>query len=71
MQDENAFYHVMNSGRGKRWIFHGDEYYDSFLATLEKAHDKHEAKFGKRQGSEIHRFAMYCSNRLGGFSQRK
>ena len=35
IQYENAFYHVMNRGRGKRWIFHGTRYYEAFLKTLE------------------------------------
>jgi len=44
VQYENAFYHVMNRGRGRRWIFHGDEYYEAFLMTLEEAHERYEAK---------------------------
>ena len=36
IQYENAFYHVMNRGRGKRWIFHGTRYYEAFLKTLEE-----------------------------------
>ena len=38
---ENAYYHVMNRGAGRR-IFYGEEYYQAFLATLEEAH----ARFG-------------------------
>jgi REP element-mobilizing transposase RayT len=34
---ENAYYHVMNRGRGHQTIFHGDDYYQSFLACLEGA----------------------------------
>lgn len=41
---ENAFYHVMNRGRGRRWIFHGEAYYDAFLATVEEAHDRYDAR---------------------------
>jgi putative transposase len=33
---ENAYYHVMNRGRGHQTIFHGDDYYQSFLACLEE-----------------------------------
>ena len=44
VQYENAFYHVMNRGRGRHWIFHGDEYYETFLLTLEEAHERFEAK---------------------------
>ena len=34
----------MNRGRGRRWIFHGDAYYEAFLGTLEEAHDRHDAR---------------------------
>ncbi|MFT6906963.1 MAG: putative transposase [Oleiphilaceae bacterium] len=34
---ENAYYHVMNRDRGRQTIFHGDDYYQSFLACLEGA----------------------------------
>ena len=34
---ENAFYHVMNRGRERHTIFHGDEYYLCFLETLAQA----------------------------------
>jgi putative transposase len=37
---ENAFYHVMNRGRGRQMIFHGDEYYSAFLDTLAEAHQR-------------------------------
>lgn len=39
---ENAYYHVMNRGAGRRPIFHGDDYYHAFLDCLEQAH----ARFG-------------------------
>ncbi len=35
---ENAYYHVMNRGRGRQRIFHGDDYFISFLSILEQAH---------------------------------
>ena len=44
IQYENAFYHVMNRGRGRRWIFHGEAYYDAFLETLEEASERHDAR---------------------------
>ena len=44
VQYENAFYHVMNRGRGRRWIFHGEACYEAFLGTLEEAHDRHDAR---------------------------
>jgi hypothetical protein len=31
---ENAFYHVMNSGRGRQTIFHKEVYYQAFLDIL-------------------------------------
>ena len=37
---ENAYYHVMNRGRGRQCIFHGDDYYNAFLKTLEEAHQR-------------------------------
>jgi putative transposase len=37
---ENAYYHVMNRGRGKENIFHSDEYYHTFLSTLSEAHSR-------------------------------
>lgn len=37
---ENAYYHVMNRGRGRQRIFHGNAYYNAFLKTLEEAHQR-------------------------------
>ena len=37
---ENAFYHVMNRGRGRQVIFHDDEYYQAFLDTLGEAQQR-------------------------------
>ncbi len=37
---ENAYYHVMNRGRGRQKIFHNQTYYDAFLDTLEEAHGR-------------------------------
>ena len=45
IQYENAFYHVMNRGRGRRWIFHSKAYYEAFLQTLEESHDRFDAIF--------------------------
>ena len=45
VQYENAFYHVMNIGRGRRWIYHGEAYYKAFLKTLEESHERYEARF--------------------------
>ena len=35
---ENAYYHVMNRGRGRQHIFHGEDYFNAFLSILEQAH---------------------------------
>lgn len=43
IQYEYAFYHVMNRGRGRQQIFHGKEYYEDFLGTLEEAHGRFDA----------------------------
>ena len=43
IQYENAFYHVMNRGRGGQTIFHDASYYKSFLKTLEEASQRFEA----------------------------
>ena len=44
IQYENAFYHVMNRGRGRRWIFHGEAYYEAYLKTLEESYDRYDAR---------------------------
>ncbi|MFT7381421.1 MAG: putative transposase, partial [Roseivirga sp.] len=33
---EGAYYHVMNRGRGRQLIFHGNDYYHSFLTCLKE-----------------------------------
>lgn len=37
---ENAIYHVMNRGRGRQTIFHGEDYYKAFEQTLSEAHQR-------------------------------
>ncbi len=37
---ENAFYHVINRGRGRQWIFHDKGYYEAFLEVLSQAHQR-------------------------------
>lgn len=37
---DNAYYHVMNRGRGNQCIFHGDDYFQAFLTTLDEAHQR-------------------------------
>lgn len=34
----NAFYHVMNRGKGRQMIFHSDRYYLEFLLTIKEAY---------------------------------
>lgn len=43
IQYENAFYHVMNRGRGRQNIFHGADYYEDFLMTLAESHARFDA----------------------------
>ncbi len=50
MEYENAYYHVMNRGAGRRTIFHGDEYYEAFLQVLDEAH--------RRFGIQIHSYCL-------------
>ena len=42
---ENAFYHVMNRGRGWQVIFTDERYYQAFLKTLEESHHRFDAVF--------------------------
>ncbi len=37
---EHAFYHVMNRGKGRQFIFHNQDYYLAFLATLGEVHNR-------------------------------
>jgi len=37
---EDACYHVMNRGRRRQTIFHGEPYYQAFLDTLGDAHER-------------------------------
>jgi len=43
IQYENAFYHVMNRGRGRQIIFHSDEYYSTFIQTLKEVYERFDA----------------------------
>ncbi|NOZ55061.1 MAG: hypothetical protein GXP08_18300 [Gammaproteobacteria bacterium] len=43
IQYENAFYHVMNRGRGRQIIFHSDEYYSTFIQTLKETYERFDA----------------------------
>ena len=44
IQYEHAHYHVMNRGRGRQAIFHGANYYEDFLTTLEECHARFDAQ---------------------------
>ncbi len=37
---ENAFYHVMNRGRGRQFIFNDERYYLAFLETLSEVYTR-------------------------------
>lgn len=38
---EDAYYHVMNRGRARQKIFHGNNYFEAFLTCLSEAHQRH------------------------------
>jgi len=44
LEFKDAFYHVMNRGRGRQAIFHGHEYYHAFLDCLAQAHERFGAE---------------------------
>ena len=47
---ENAYYHVMNRGRGRQQIFHDEDYYRTFLDTVAEAN--------KRFGAVVHAYCL-------------
>lgn len=47
---EDAFYHVMNRGGGRKVIFPGEAYYQDYLRCLDEAH--------RRFGIEIHAYCL-------------
>jgi len=47
---EDAYYHVMNRGRGRQKIYHGTVYYNAFLEALAEAH--------RRFGLEVHAYCL-------------
>lgn len=47
---ENAYYHVMNRGRGRQAVFYGEPYYAAFCQGLAEAH--------QRFGLEIHAYCL-------------
>jgi putative transposase len=40
LEYRNAFYHVMNRGKGRQAIFHGPRYYQAFLDSIEEANQR-------------------------------
>ena len=46
----NAYYHVMNRGRGRQSIFHSEAYYQTFLETIKEA--------SSRFGMEVHAYCL-------------
>jgi putative transposase len=50
----DAYYHVMNRGRGRQSIFHDEVYFTSFLHTLAEAHD--------RFGLEVHAYCLMTNH---------
>ena len=43
LEYENAYYHVMNRGRGRQNVFHGRVYFEAFLDCLAEAHERFAA----------------------------
>jgi len=35
---ENAYYHIMNRGRGRQQIYHGRAYYEAFIEGVAEAY---------------------------------
>lgn len=50
LEFEDALYHVMNRGRGRQAIFHGQDYYQAFLNCLAEACE--------RFGAEAHAYCL-------------
>ena len=51
---ENAFYHVMNRGRGRQDIFHDEAYFRAFLETITEAH--------QRFGCVVHSYCLMSNH---------
>jgi len=50
LEYRNAFYHVINRGRGRQAIFHGPRYYQAFLDSIEEAN--------QRSGLIVHAYCL-------------
>jgi REP element-mobilizing transposase RayT len=51
---ENSFYHVINRGRERQNIFHGEAYFRAFLDTLAEAH--------QRFGCVVHSYCLMSNH---------
>jgi putative transposase len=51
---EDAYYHVMNRGKGRQMIFHSEDYYEAFMQCLTEAH--------KRFGVEVHSYCLMANH---------
>jgi len=51
---ENAYYHVMNRGRGRQQIYHGRAYYEAFIEGVAEAN--------RRFGIEVHAYCLMGNN---------
>ncbi|GBE45247.1 hypothetical protein BMS3Bbin11_00328 [bacterium BMS3Bbin11] len=47
---EDAYYHVLNRGRGRQLIFYGKDYYSAFIEGMAEAH--------LRFGVEVHAYCL-------------
>jgi putative transposase len=54
LEYKNAYYYVMNRGRGRQTIFPAEQYYQIFQKTLQEAHD--------RFGLEIHAYCLMSNH---------
>ena len=41
----DAFYHVMNSGKGRQIVFHDAKYFKALLLTIQEAHERFESVY--------------------------
>jgi len=51
---QDAYYHVLNRGRGRQVIFNDEEYFGEFLHTLSEVHD--------RFGMQIHAYCLMSNH---------
>ncbi len=51
---ENAYYHVMNRGQGRKCLFHDESYFKAFLQTLSEADE--------RFGLQVHAYCLMSNH---------